>query len=125
MFLGIKPYQWQYDVLKAINNKECKVALKAANGSGKTSMVAACAVIWHCMRFPESTCVTTAGVFRQVKDQLFPYIRKYVSGLNGGEGWTVNATDVRFQNGSKAIGFSTSDGGRFEGGTGRGRRRTC
>ena len=115
MFLGIKPYQWQYDVLKAINNKECKVALKAANGSGKTSMVAACAVIWHCMRFPESTCVTTAGVFRQVKDQLFPYIRKYVSGLNGGEGWTVNATDVRFQNGSKAIGFSTSDGGRFEG----------
>ena len=115
MFLGIKPYDWQYNVLKAINYKESKVALKAANGSGKTSLVAACAVLWHCMRFPESTCVTTAGVFRQVKDQLFPYIRKYVSGLNGGEGWVVNATDVRFQNGSKAIGFSTSEGGRFEG----------
>ena len=115
MFLGIKPYDWQYNVLKALNYKESKVALKAANGSGKTSLVAACAVLWHCMRFPESTCVTTAGVFRQVKDQLFPYIRKYVSGLNGGEGWTVNATDVRFQNGSKAIGFSTSEGGRFEG----------
>ena len=108
MFLGIKPYDWQYNVLKALNYKESKVALKAANGSGKTSLVAACAVLWHCMRFPESTCVTTAGVFRQVKDQLFPYIRKYVGGLNGGEGWTVNATDVRFQNGSKAIGFSTS-----------------
>ena len=115
MFLGLKPYKWQYDVLKAINDKESKVALKAANGSGKTSLIAACAVLWHCMRFPESTCVTTAGVFRQVKDQLFPYIRKYVSGLNGGEGWIVNATDVRFQNGSKAIGFSTSEGGRFEG----------
>ena len=115
MFLGIKPYDWQYNVLKALNYKESKVALKAANGSGKTSLVAACAVLWHCMRFPESTCVTTAGVFRQVKDQLFPYIRKYVGGLNGGEGWIVNATDVRFQNGSKAIGFSTSEGGRFEG----------
>jgi len=115
MFLGIKPYEWQFNILKAINYKECKVALKAANGSGKTSLVAACAVLWHCMRFPESTCVTTAGVFRQVKDQLFPYIRKYVSGLNGGDGWIVNATDIRFQNGSKAIGFSTSEGGRFEG----------
>ncbi len=61
MVLGISAYQWQKDVLEALNPKESRVAMKAANGSGKTSVVAASAVLWHMVRFPESLVVTTAG----------------------------------------------------------------
>ena len=35
-FLGMDAYGWQKKVLEALNEKECQVALKAANGSGKT-----------------------------------------------------------------------------------------
>ena len=42
MMLGLREvYPWQEAVLGALNEKHAKVALKAANGSGKTSMVAA------------------------------------------------------------------------------------
>jgi hypothetical protein len=46
MMLGLRDvYPWQEKVLGALNEKHSKVALKAANGSGKTSMVAASAVV--------------------------------------------------------------------------------
>lgn len=116
LFLGFTPYQWQKDVLRAVNLKGCRVALKAANGSGKTSVVAAAAVVWHLLRFPESLVISTAGVYRQVEDQLWPRIRKYVTGLGGPDaGWEVFSNELRFQNGSRAIGFSTNDSGKFEG----------
>ncbi len=113
MWLGIKPYEWQKKVLAELDLKETRVALKAANGSGKTSVCAAAAVLWHMMRFPESLVVCTAGVWRQVEDQLWPCLRKFASGL--GEGWTVHNAEIRYGNGARAIGFSTSDPGKFEG----------
>ena len=116
LFLGFKPYQWQKDVLHSLNLKGSRVALKAANGSGKTSIVAASAVVWHLLRFPESLVISTAGVYRQVEDQLWPRIRKYVMGLGGVEaGWEVFSNELRFKNGARAIGFSTNDSGKFEG----------
>ena len=45
MMLGLELYPWQENVLDALCYKHSKVALKAANGSGKTSIVAASAVI--------------------------------------------------------------------------------
>jgi hypothetical protein len=113
LWLGLKPYEWQKKVLRDLELKETRVALKAANGSGKTSVCAAAAVLWHMLRFPESLVVCTAGVWRQVEDQLWPCLRKFVSGL--GEGWTVHTSEIRHVNGSRAIGFSTSDPGKFEG----------
>ena len=116
LFLGFVPYKWQKDVLGALNKKGSRVALKAANGSGKTSIVAAAAVVWHLLRFPESLVVSTAGVYRQVEDQLWPRIRKYVTGLGGAEaGWEVFSSELRYANGARAIGFSTNDAGKFEG----------
>ena len=113
MVLGLEPYQWQKDVLSALNPKESRVALKAANGSGKTSMVAASAIIWHIVRFPESLVVTTAGVWRQVEGQLWPTLRKMVGEL--GDGWRVTSNELEYENGGRAIGFSTNDAGKFEG----------
>ena len=54
--------QGQKAVLGALNEKHAKVALKAANGSGKTSMVAASVVIWHMLRWPGSLVVCTPCV---------------------------------------------------------------
>ena len=113
MILGIKPYKWQAEVLEALNPKESRVALKAANGSGKTSLVAASAVLWHMVRFPESLVVTTAGVWRQVEGQLWPTLKKYAGGLGGG--WRTTSNELEYKNGARAIGFSTNEAGKFEG----------
>jgi len=113
LFLGIKPYDWQIRVLRDLNFKESKVAMKAANGSGKTAVVAAAAILWHMMRFPQSLTITTAGVWRQVEDQLWPALRKYVAML--GDGWRITSNELEHTNGSRAIGFSTNDAGKFEG----------
>ena len=113
LVLGLKPYQWQRDVLEALNPKESRVALKAANGSGKTSMVAASAILWHMVRFPESLVVSTAGVWRQVEGQLWPNLKKLSGELGGG--WRVTSNELEYTNGSRAIGFSTNEAGKFEG----------
>ena len=113
LFLGVKPYDWQIRVLRDLNFKESRVAMKAANGSGKTAVVAAAAVLWHMIRFPESLTITTAGVWRQVEDQLWPALRGYTAKL--GDGWRVTSSEIEHQNGSRAIGFSTNDAGKFEG----------
>jgi CRISPR/Cas system-associated endonuclease/helicase Cas3 len=39
--LGIELYDWQRKVLRDLEDKDCRVALTAANGSGKTSTVIA------------------------------------------------------------------------------------
>ena len=113
MILGIDAYEWQGKVLSALNVRESRVALKAANGSGKTSLVAASAVLWHMVRFPESLVVTTAGVWRQVEGQLWPTLKKYISGLGGG--WRATSNELSYSNGSRAVGFSTNEAGKFEG----------
>ena len=114
-WLGEKPYSWQFDVLKALNNRESRVALKAANGSGKTSMIAAAAVVWHVVNFPESLCVCTAGVFRQVEGALWPAIRRFTNQMTNGDGFEVTQSGLRFVNGARAIGFSASDAHKAEG----------
>jgi hypothetical protein len=65
--LGINLYDWQRKVLRDLEAKDCRVALRAANGSGKTSTVISAILIWHALVFPRSIAVTTAGVFRQVE----------------------------------------------------------
>jgi hypothetical protein len=37
--LGINLYDWQRKVLRDLEPRDCRVALRAANGSGKTSTV--------------------------------------------------------------------------------------
>lgn len=110
-FLKVKQYDWQKAVCEDIAGLH-RVVLKAANGSGKTSMVAAPLLIWWCSVFPRSQVVTTAGVFRQVRDQLWNQISNWSSILGG---WTINASDLTAPNGSRAIGFSTDEPTRFEG----------
>ncbi len=109
--LGMNLYDWQRDVLEALMPVGSKVTLRAANESGKTGIVATAFVIWHLALFPGSQVVCTSGVWRQVVEQLWRHLRKYGNQLN----WKVTQDTVEAPHGAKAIGFSTTDGGKFEG----------
>jgi phage terminase large subunit len=111
--LKLEPYGWQEKVMWDVALAESPVALRAANGSGKTQNVAAPLILWHCAAFPNSQVVTTAGVYRQVKEQLWGSLRAHKDKL--GNGWAINQTDITAPNGSRAVGFSTDDPGKFEG----------
>ena len=110
--IGIDPYPWQTAVLADIVPIGSRTALKAANGSGKTTSIVSSAVIWHATAFEKSTTVLTSGAWRQVRDQLFPAIQRHKGSLPG---WEINASDFTAPNGSRCIGFSTDDPGKFEG----------
>ena len=115
--LGINLYDWQRKVLRDLEAKDCRVALRAANGSGKTSTVISAILIWHALVFQRSIAVTTAGVFRQVESQLWPSLRNHIAKLGGA--WEVTSGEIRYLhpngNTSRIIGYSATDPGRAEG----------
>jgi len=111
--LQLPIYPWQRRVMKDLSQRGCRVAVKAANGSGKTRFLAGPAAIWHMCAYPNSVTVVTSGVYRQVKEQMFPYIRSVCSQF--GNMFNVQQTTIDCENGSRMIGFSTDDPGRFEG----------
>jgi len=115
--LGINLYDWQRKVLRDLEHRDCRVALRAANGSGKTSTVISAILIWHALVYPRSIAVTTAGVFRQVESQLWPSLRNHIAKLGGA--WEVTSGEIRYLhpngNTSRIIGYSATDPGRAEG----------
>src|SRR5258708_6632895 len=108
--LGMKLYDWQKEVLYALQPLQSRVTLRAANESGKTSIVAVASVLWHMSLFANSKTVCTSGVWRQVVEQLWPHIARYGNAL----GWECTQKSAEAPNGSRAIGFSTSEEGKFE-----------
>lgn len=113
-YFGIKLYDWQKKVLLDLSKPGARVALKAANGSGKTAMIAAPAALWYALIYPGSIVITTSGVYRQVKEQMWPQIRSLASKV-AGLGMTINQTDLTMDNGSRILGFATDSPNRFEG----------
>ena len=110
--LGLDLHPWQADVLAALDSRGASVALKAANGSGKSSVVGANAALWNAAVHPGSLTVVTAGVFRQVKEQFFPSLRSFAHLFPD---WKFLETEIETPTGSRIYGFSTDDPGRFEG----------
>ena len=113
-YLGLKLYDWQKKVLLDLSQPGARVALKAANGSGKTAMIAAPAALWYGLIYPGSIVITTSGVYRQVKEQMWPQIRSLASKV-AGLGMQINQTDLTMDNGSRILGFATDSPNRFEG----------
>jgi hypothetical protein len=109
--LGLRLYPWQERVLWDLDQPGA-VALRAANGSGKTSVVGGSAALWNASAFPGSLTIATASVFRQVSEQLFPTLHKHAGKFPGS---VFNATDATLPNGSRIFGFATDEGARFEG----------
>lgn len=83
--LGETMWSLQRQIIDAIPHHK-RVAVPAGFGVGKTH-ISARAVVWFCNVFPVGTgqAVTLAPRFRQVRNQLWPHIRRVVarSGLPG------------------------------------------
>ncbi len=110
--LRLPIYQWQEQVLHDLD-KPGAIALKAANGSGKTVRVAGPAALWHASVFPRSLAIVTSAVHRQIKAQLFPALHQHAHKFQNAK---FNDTEIELHNGSKIIGVTAdADPGRFEG----------
>jgi hypothetical protein len=110
--LQVDSYQWAEHVFTDLDRRGTSVAVKAANGAGKTTCIGAPVALWHASVFPRSLTICTAGVFRQVKEQLFPAIRAHAHKFAG---WSFLETEVTSHHGSRILGFSTDEPGKFEG----------
>jgi len=113
---SLKPYEWQLKVWRDVEPKNCRVALRAANGSGKTSTCAAPIAAWNAMTAPDSTTVVTSGVMRQVREQFWPALRRLVEPHVKEWGIEMTMNTMTFgRTGSRIVGFTASDTFKFEG----------
>lgn len=110
--LQLRSYDWAEKIFHDLDRRGAAVAVKACNGAGKTECISAPAPLWHASVFSGSLTICTAGVFRQVKEQLFPAIHRHAHKFRG---WQFNDCEVITHHGSRILGFSTDDPGRFEG----------
>lgn len=109
--LGLSLYQWQVRALTDLE-KPGMVSVRCCNEAGKTTYLAAPAILWVMACFAGATVVITSGSWRQVKEQLFPAIQRFSPALPG---WQIDGTRIVAPNGSRCVGFSTDDPGLFEG----------
>lgn len=119
-------YRQQWEVLRDLSYRNSRVAAKFANETGKTSIVAVSALLWHGLTFPGSWGVSTASVARQVDPVLWSALRGAVADLGGEKaGWEIVEGTMRFPvppGGirSQVFGFVANEPGRFEGFHGQG-----
>ena len=119
--LKLNLYPWQKEVMNNLAPIYSRVALVAANGSGKTSNVIAPALVWHMVCFEESLSVVTASVYRQVESVLWPAIKALLRPF--GDMVEVTSGEIRFKHASgrisRILGFTAGNdnesAGRAEG----------
>ena len=104
-------YPWQIQCMDAIDAGG-RVAVRAPNGSGKSSFLVVPAIIWHCAVFPNSYVIVTSNVGRQIKSGLFATVHQYASKLKG---WTVNSNELISPINGRAVAFTTDEPQRMEG----------
>lgn len=109
--LGLDLYDWNIDALEATGRGE-KVAVRAANGSGKTTMVVAPLILWFLSAYPRGWVPITSGSFRQVEKQLWPALKRFRPLFPD---WKWNHLSLTTPQGGEAVAFSTDEGYRAEG----------
>lgn len=112
LYYKVQANDRQKQVVQAMEPHGARVSVRTCNGAGKTTVIIPTLVLWHMALHPQSKVVITSGVERQVRGQLFPALRAHSGRLPG---WEFTDNQITAPNGSVAIGFSTNDGGRFEG----------
>ncbi|RME71371.1 MAG: hypothetical protein D6781_04405, partial [Verrucomicrobia bacterium] len=100
--LGMDLYPWQERVLADLEEPGM-ISLRCCNEAGKTTHVAAPAIIWVMDLFPGSQVVVTSGAWRQVLHQLFPALQRFKSRFPE---WEFGTHTVRSPHGSRCVGFS-------------------
>lgn len=112
LFYEIHDNDSQKRVVDDLDAHGAKVACRTANGAGKTTMLVPTATFWFMAVHPRAKVVITSGVDRQVREQLFPALHAQKKRLGD---WRFNDADISAPNGSRCVGFTTRDGGHFEG----------
>lgn len=113
-YLGLKLYPWQARAVNAAVYERARIALVAANGSGKTAAVNTVLLLWWLYAYPAGRAVVTSGSWEQIKTQLWPSLRAYES-IFTALGWTFNTEEVRTPAGGFIRPFSTDSPARAEG----------
>ncbi len=108
-------WERQCDVLRAIE-RHPRVTVRSGHGVGKTH-AAAVAAVWFLAEHTPVLVTTTAPTFRQVRDVLWPEIRRLwqrTQFADRGVG-QVNRTEIRLTDCRRAFGFSTNEPQRLQG----------
>ncbi len=117
--LGIILHPKQKAALVDLFQPKSRVVVRNANETGKTSVIAVTAIL-YAIDMRNAVAVSTAGVFRQVSEQLIPYLKRYAHKFNPNE-WRFLDTGIkRFDPKQKTwidayVGFSASDEHSFQG----------
>lgn len=115
-FLDHDLYPIQEDILESVAAHP-KTAVKACHASGKT-FVAADAVVWWLVRYPDGIIVTTAPTWTQVEKLLWGNVHEAIGGSRI-RFPKPHKTEIELDKGNYAIGLSTNEGVRFQGWHGR------
>lgn len=91
-----------------------RVAVKSANGVGKTYL-AADLVLWFLYAYRPSIVLTTAPTRRQVQNLLWEEIRRRWNGAKEPLPGKLMTMKLRVGDGWQALGLATNDGVRFQG----------
>jgi len=119
-FLGIKLYDWQAKpvmmMAKAITEgkERFKVAIRAPNGSGKTSHINVLISLWVLYTYQAGKAVITSASQRQLADQFWPAARLHLLKFPD---WHVNNHEmlITTPGGGRLRCFTTNDPGLAEG----------
>jgi phage terminase large subunit len=116
LFYTVHHDDWQGRFFRELDRHGARIALKTANGAGKSSICAAGAILWHMAIHPRSKTVVYSASHRQLQTQLWPAILQRAAVLDPAE-WEFqpHSGTIRHVNGSIAIIFSTNDPGKAEG----------
>lgn len=108
--LGMKPWERQEDVVRAVFGPKRTTAVKSCHASGKTHVAAGITLAWLITR-PQRVVITTAPTHRQVRELLWKEIRKLHAGALEPLGGVLPPSDpsLRIEEGWLALGFSSDN----------------
>ena len=110
--LGLKLHPKQAAVLKDLFSKDgSRVSFRCSNEVGKTSHVAAAAIL-YALDILNAQVISTAGVWMQVVDQLVPSLKLHAHLFPR---WTFKEATISINGIDRYVGFSTRDEGFAQG----------
>lgn len=109
--LGMRLHPKQAAVLRDLYEPGSRVLFRCGNEVGKTSHVATAAILHHC-EILGGLAVSTAGVRRQVTDQLIPNLKAYAHLYPN---WRFNEDSIVVNGVPRYLGFTAADQGTFQG----------
>lgn len=112
LVLGLDLYEWQDEACYFSVKGKRRMALVAANGSGKTACVNVVLLLWFLYTFPKGLAMVTSGSWNQLKTQLWPNLEMHREKFPD---WRWGAEQITSPQGGFIRAYSTTQPGRAEG----------